>query len=170
MTDLSGLIEDAEIDCFKTQNNIPLAIQRSIAAIVARCHQRGWIDNIRWASLDRTLGALMDSQGASERIKNTPMPRMYDNFIRVFINAYCILLPLGLVASLKLWTPLGSTLAGFMFLALDKLGRDLEAPFENCAHDIALTAITRTIEINLKQMLGEKNVPEPLAAVDGVLW
>jgi putative membrane protein len=74
------------------------------------------------------------------------------------------------VDKLGLWTPLGSTLVGFIFLALDKIGRDLEAPFERLPHDIPLTTISRTIEINLKEMLGEKEVPSPLAPADGILW
>jgi putative membrane protein len=168
--DLRGLIHEEEIERLADQNNVPLAIQQRMASIVAECYRRGWIDDIRWSILDRTLSILMDCQGASERIKNTPMPRMYDIFIRLFIHIFCILLPLGMVDSLKLWTPLGSALVGFMFLALDKIGRDLEAPFENLPYDISLSAITRTIEINLKQMLGEQEVPEPLAAVEGVLW
>jgi putative membrane protein len=168
--ELTGLIPDQEIADLKGQHNVPLAIQGTMASMVARCYRLGWIDNIRWASLDRTLSALMDSQGASERIKNTPMPRLYDAFIRLFISTYCLLLPLGMVASLQLLTPVGSTCVGFIFLALDQIGRDLEAPFENLPHDISLTAISRTIEINLKQMIGEKEIPEPLKPVGGVLW
>ena len=168
--DLAGLITEEEIASFKTQQNVPLAIQQAMAFMVARAFQLGWIDNIRWAALDRTLSVLIDCQGASERIKNTPMPRMYDFFIRLFVNLYCLLLPLGMVASLRLLTPAGSTLVGFAFLALDQIGRDLESPFDNRAHDIALTAITLTIETNLRQMLGEIEVPEPLAPVDGILW
>ena len=168
--ELTGLIPEQEVECLKTQNNIPLAIQQNMASVVAHCHQLGWIDNMRWVSLDRTLCNLMDCQGASERIKNTPMPRLYDMFIRVFINIYCVLLPLGMVDNLRLLTPIGSTLVGFIFLALDQIGRDLETPFENLPNDVSLTAISRTIEINLKQMIGEKEIPEPLAPVDGVLW
>jgi putative membrane protein len=112
----------------------------------------------------------MDCQGASERIKNTPMPILYDFFIRRFIGIYCLLLPLGMVASLRLLTPIGSTFVGFIFLALDQIGRDLEAPFENLPHDVALTAISRTIEINLKQMIGDAEIPEPLAPVGEILW
>jgi putative membrane protein len=167
--ELGGLLGEAELDALKTRNNVPLAIQQRMAVILSECYRRGWIDDIRWAALDRTLSTLMDCQGASERIKNTPMPRLYDLFIRLFIRIYCVLLPLGMVASLKLLTPFGSTLVGFMFLALDQIGRDLETPFDNPPHDIALTSISRTIEINLKQMLGEADVPEPVAAIDGVL-
>ena len=168
--ELRGLIPDAEIERLRSQNNVPLAIQQTMASTIAGVRQKGWMDDIRWTQIDKTLSGLMDCQGASERIKNTPIPRQYDLFIRLFINIYCILLPLGMVQSLKLLTPFGSTFVGFIFLALDQIGRDLEAPFENSPYDISLTAICRTIEINLKQMIGEKEVPEPLAPVDGVLW
>jgi putative membrane protein len=168
--ELTGLIPDAEIDRLRTHQNVPLAIQENIASLLAECYRRGWIDSVRWSGLDRTLSALMDCQGGSERIKNTPMPLLYDHFIRFFIAAYCLLLPLGMVESLRLLTPFGSTFVGFAFLALDQIGRDLEAPFENLPNDIPLTDITRSIEINLKQMLGESATPERLAPVDGVLW
>jgi putative membrane protein len=112
----------------------------------------------------------MNAQGGAERIKNTPLPKQYDYYPQLFVTMYCILLPLGMVASLKLLTPIGSTLVGFMFLALDQIGRDLEAPFENDEHDVPITAISRTIEINLKQLLGERELPEPVKPVYGVLW
>jgi ion channel-forming bestrophin family protein len=69
-----------------------------------------------------------------------------------------------------LLTPIGSTLVGCVFLALDQIGRSLEDPFENLPHDIPLTAISRHVEINLKQMIGDEQIPEPLDPVDGVLW
>ncbi len=168
--ELAGLISEQEAESLKTQRNVPLAIQQHIAFTVAQCYQRGWIDSIRWVSLDRTLSNLMDCQGASERIKNTPMPLQFERFIRLFIRIYCMFLPLGMVQSLGLLTPFGSTFVGFIFLALDQIGRDLEAPFENMPNDISLSAISRTIEINLKQMIGEREIPEPLAPIDGILW
>jgi putative membrane protein len=168
--DLAGLIPLDEMEGWKEHHNVPLAIQQSMAALLARCHESGWIDNMRWVNLDRSLSGLMNFQGASERIKNTPMPRLYDLFIRLFVEIYCVLLPFGMVQSLRLLTPIGSSLVGFMFLTLDQIGRDLENPFENLPNDISLTALCRTIEINLKQMLGESEVPEPLKPVDGVLW
>ena len=110
--------------------------------------------------MDRNLDDLMDAQGGAERIKNTPLPKRYDYFPMLFVRIYCILLPIGMVESLGWFTPLvyaagfmplvmplGSTLVGLMFLALDKIGRDLEDPFDNKMYDVPLTAITRTIEI-----------------------
>jgi ion channel-forming bestrophin family protein len=168
--DLNGLLPEDDLGYFKTHQNVPLAIQQEIASLLALCFDRGWIDTIRWTALERTLSELANAQGASERIKNTPMPRQYDLFPLLFVKMYCLLLPLGMVANLKLLTPLGSTLVGFIFLALDEIGRDLETPFENVEHDIPLNAITRTIEINLKQLLGDTDIPEPEKPVRGVLW
>jgi putative membrane protein len=120
--------------------------------------------------LDTTLTELANAQGGCERIKNTPVPKSYDYFIRLLAHLYCVLLPLGMVASLGVLTPVGSALLGFVFLALENIGRDLEHPFDNSIHDIATTSLCRTIEINLKQSLGEADVPGPLEPVRGILW
>jgi ion channel-forming bestrophin family protein len=128
------------------------------------------VDMAQWRAMDESLNDLIDAQGGSEKIKNTPMPRQYDYLPQIFVHMYCILLPLALVSSLGWLTPLGSTLVGFIFLALDKSGRDVEDPFDNRVHDIPLTAMCRTIEINLRQILGETEIPPDAKPVDGVLW
>ena len=56
-----------------------------------------------------------------------------------------------------------------MFLVLDEVGRDLEDPFENRAHDVPMAAITRTIEIDLLQAIGSPEIPEPIRPKDGIL-
>jgi ion channel-forming bestrophin family protein len=57
-----------------------------------------------------------------------------------------------------------------VLLVWDQIGSRLEAPFENEENDIALTSICRTIEISLRQQLGETQLPKPLQPVNGVLW
>jgi ion channel-forming bestrophin family protein len=57
-----------------------------------------------------------------------------------------------------------------MLRALDKIGRDLEDPFDNTIYDIPLTSITTTIEINLRQLLGGTELPAPETPVNGILW
>jgi putative membrane protein len=141
-----------------------------MAAMLRDCQVRGWIDIAHWRAMDGSLDDLLDAQGGAERIKNTPMPKQYDHFPQLFVQIYCMLLPLALVTSMGWFTPLGSTLVGFIFLALDKIGRDLEDPFENSIYDVPLTAITNTIEINLRQLLGETTLPPPQIPIHDVLW
>ncbi|RYD18345.1 MAG: hypothetical protein EOP89_17325, partial [Lysobacteraceae bacterium] len=82
---------------------------------------------------------------------------------------FCILLPIGLVETLGFATPIGSTIAGLMFLAVLQIGDDLVDPFADTIHDVPLNAMCRTIEIDLLQAIGDE-APEPLQPVRGVLW
>jgi ion channel-forming bestrophin family protein len=158
------------IEAFRSQRNVPVCIQQEMSTLLSECYEHGWIDSMRWSSIDQSLVALMNAQGGAERIKNTPMPRQYDFFPQLFVGAYCVLLPLGIVANLQLLTPIGSTLVGLVFLALDEIGRELENPFDNAEHDVPITSISKTIEINLKQLLEVEEIPAPEKAVRGVLW
>ena len=148
--------------------NVPLGILQQMSALLSQCQVRGWIGYVQWRGLDKNLEELMNAQGGTERIKVTPMPKQYDYFPQLFVQIYCLLLPLALVINMG-GRPLGSTLVGFIFLALDKIGRDLEDPFDNTIYDLPLTSITTTIEINLRQLLGETVLPEPEKPVR-VLW
>jgi ion channel-forming bestrophin family protein len=167
---LKPLLSEEELSELREQRNVPLAIQQQMGSLLRECQVRGWVDIAHWKALDGSLDDLIDAQGGTERIKNTPMPKQYDYFPQLFVQMYCLLLPLALVTSMGWYTPLGSTLVGFIFLALDKIGRDLEDPFDNTIFDVPLTSITTTIEINLRQLLGETVLPEPEKPVNGVLW
>jgi putative membrane protein len=57
-----------------------------------------------------------------------------------------------------------------MLLSLESFGSHLENPFENTINDVPMSALSRSIEINLKQGLGERQVPEPLKPVEGFLF
>ena len=167
---IQPFLSPAELEELAMEKNIALNLQQRMGAMIRHARHQDWIDPLEWQALDRNLDDLVDAQGGTERIKNTPMPKQYDFFPMLFVQIYCILLPIGMVEQLGWFTPLGSTLVGFMFLALDKIGRDLEDPFDNKIYDISLTAITRTIEINLRQLLGETNLPAPETPIYGVLW
>jgi ion channel-forming bestrophin family protein len=168
--DLAPLLDERQLDALRGEKNVPLTIQEWMGQELLECQVREWIDALQWRAMDESLNDLADAQGGAERIKNTPMPKQYDYFPQLFVQIFCMLLPLALVTSMGWFTPLGSTLVGFIFLALDKIGRDLEDPFENNLFDVPLTSITTTIEINLRQLLGEKELPQATVPVDGVLW
>jgi len=149
--------------------NAPAAVQMAMSRRLAALRRSGALDSVGVANLDRTLAALVDAQGGLERIKNTPLPRQYSALPLIFSRAYCFVLPLGMVDNLGLATPFGSALIGFMFLILNEIGSDLEDPFSDDVHDVPMGAITRTIEIDLLQTIGETDVPPPIAPRNGIL-
>lgn len=131
--------------------------------------RRGWIDTIQQSRIEGLLVDMSNAQGGMERIKNTPLPAQYRAFPKYFTRLFCILLPVGLVETLGAATPVGSAVAGFMFLAVLQIGDDLVDPFGNDVHDLPLSSITTVIEADLNQAIGLP-APPPLEPVDGVLW
>lgn len=136
---------------------------------IADAQRAGWIDTIQQTEIERVLIDIANAQGGMERIKNTPLPTQYRFFPDLFTRLFCLLLPIGLVDTLEFATPIGSTVAGLMFLAALAIGDDLVDPFAATVYDVPLSAMCRTIEIDLLQSIGDE-APKPLTPVDGVLW
>jgi putative membrane protein len=154
----------------RDHNNVPSALLLKKGYLLQEAKEEGLITDFRWVQMDKTLTEMTTLLGSCERIKGTPLPRQYDFFPRVLVTVYCLLLPFGFVEGMGMLTPLASTLVSFIFIALDTVGRDIEAPFENTVHDTPLTSISRTIEINLRQLFGDCDVPPEVEAVDGFLY
>jgi putative membrane protein len=131
--------------------------------------RRGWLDSVQQVHFEALLIDISNAQGGMERLKNTPLPNQYRFLPTFFTHLFCILLPIGLVETLGIATPLGSTVAGLMFLAALRIADDLVDPFANTVHDVSLSAMCRTIEIDLLQSIGD-TPPQPLTPVKGVLW
>lgn len=136
---------------------------------VEQARADGWIDSIQQTQIERLLVDMSNAQGGMERIKNTPLPAQYRSFPKFFTRLFCILLPIGLVETLGIATPVGSAAAGFMYLAVLQIGDDLVDPFGNDVHDLPLDSITITIEADMCDTLGREG-PPPVQPVDGVLW
>jgi putative membrane protein len=170
LAEIGDFLPAGELARLRDVANIPNAILNGTGALLATAAERGWVDSIRRAQMEALLVDMSNAQGGMERIKNTPLPREYDYFPTLFVQLFCILLPIGLVDSLTLFTPLASSIVGFMLLAMDRVGADLQNPFENRAHDVPLTSITRTIQIDLEQLRGERAAPAPVRPVENVLW
>jgi len=137
---------------------------------IDEARRAGMIDTIQQSAMERVLVDMANAQGGMERLKNTPLPNHFRFFPMLFVHVFCVLLPFGLVETLGFATPLGSTLAGLMFLAVLAIGDDLVDPFANSVHDLPLSAMCRTIEIDLLQAVGLE-APEPIIADrKGILW
>ncbi|HEX8434932.1 bestrophin family protein, partial [Archangium sp.] len=160
------------LEALREEKNVPSAILTWVATRLRRVYgqHQGPDDVFRLVMFDRTLTDLTNILGACERIKNTPIPLQYDVLPRAMVRAYLGILPLGVVADLAWLTPFVTAIIAFLFIAMDAVGRDVETPFEDGVSDTPMTALCRTIEINLRQMLGETELPSPLQPVDGLLY
>ena len=143
-------------------------------------NKQGIITDYNYVALENQLKDLFDQQGKAERIKNFPYPRQFSSINLYFTNVLCFLIPLGFIGELSkhteklgdwfIWlaVPL-SVLVGWIFLVLEQIGESTENPFEGSANDIPITQISRMIEIDLREMLGEKDLPSIIQPQNNIL-
>lgn len=136
----------------------------------------GWIEDFRHMELERVLSELLAQQGASERLKNFPFPRQFATANLWFVHLFVLLLPFGMLQEFEklggpfIWLTVPfSALSSWVFTTMEKIGESTENPFEGSANDVPITAMSRAIEIDLLQLLGDTTVPPPIAAEHQIL-
>lgn len=137
---------------------------------------KGLIEDFRHMELEKMLLEFYNQQGASERIKNFPYPRQFATLNLYFIKIFVILVPLGMLQEFDklggclVWMSIPfSALSTWIFTTLEKIGESTESPFEGSANDVPITSISRSIEIDLREMFNDDNIPEPLKPENNIL-
>ena len=124
--------------------------------------------------MQRTLKDLVDHQSKVERIKNFPYPRQYATINTIFVWCFAALLPFcvvrefdrlndglsNLLAGQMAWLAIPfSALVSWMYVSLDQVGESSENPFEGGANDVPISQMSRLVEVELREMLGESDLP-----------
>jgi putative membrane protein len=138
--------------------------------------EKGLTDNLKLMQLENLLINLFDQQGKCERIKNFPYPRQFATINLYFVRLFTVLVPFGMLQEFDkmgehfAWLTIPFTvLVCWVFLTMEKIGEATENPFEGTPNDVPMAALSRTIEIDLREMLDEKDLPPPVAAVNSIL-
>lgn len=169
ITPLTRLISPEDVRRLARAPNAPHALLLWLGERLATARRRGWVDPVHVPVLEGSLTDLTDVQGGCERIKNTPIPFVYTLLIHRIAGLYCLTLPLGIVTATGPFTPVVSLFVAYAFYGLDAIGDEIEDPFGLDVHDLPLDQLSTMIEINLRDALGEANLPAPVKAKDGVL-
>ncbi len=138
----------------------PLVILRMLSEWVVERYHEGSIGEVTLSSFDSNLNELANILGGCERIAGTPLPFSYSVTIHQTVYLYCALLPFGLVDAIGWMTPAISVFVAYSFMALDALAAELEHPFGSDDNDLPLNAISRTIELSVREIFGEPLIGE----------
>lgn len=142
--------------------------------------QQSFIEDFRHIELQQLLAALIDAQGQSERIKTFPFPRQYATMNALYVWLFIPLIPFGMIGEFAQYsTTMGpgyvwltvpfTVLVAWVFHTMERIGESSENPFEGGPNDVPITAISRSIEIELRQWLEEKTTPLALEPVNCIL-
>lgn len=159
-------LSDAEVAQVEKQSNRHNAILSLQTADLELLYQKGWIDGFKFIQTNTLLVEFCNDMGKSERIKNTVFPTTYNYFTRLFTWVFSLLITIVVSEDAGLWSVSLGFIVGFVFHTTHTIGLSLLNPFEPVASGIPLNQITRTIEINLLEMMGEKDVPPPVKAIN----
>ncbi|CAN7473924.1 bestrophin family protein [Brucella pseudogrignonensis] len=145
---------------FTASRNGPDFVLRKIGEILAELRGAGRVDAIDFQTLDETVKNLAEVQAACECLRFTPVPFGYTLLLHRTAYLFCFFIPFGFADMLGWGTPFATTLVAYTFFGLDALGDELEEPFGTLPNDLPIGAIADTIEINLREALGETNLPD----------
>jgi putative membrane protein len=156
---LEKYISPDDLTTISKHNNKPLALLQLNALKIAELKEKDQLDIFSQIQINNTLVNFSNSMGMAERIKNTVFPSTYRLFLHLFIYIFVITLCIALrdIES-QFEIPLLLVISSAFFL-LEKSATHLQDPFSNKPTDTPVTTIANTVEINIKQLLNEKDIP-----------
>ncbi len=171
---LTEFLSDEEHYAVKDNHNIATQLIKNQSLDIRKMYDRKLLNEFMFVQLDQTLSNLYTYQGQAERIKKTPFLPTYHFFSKVFLYFFITLLPFSLLSGVDkattTWMLLPVTvLIGWVFHMIYLNGNVYADPFDNTPFDTPMTSLCNTIEIDLKEMLGDDSIPVKITAHNGIL-
>lgn len=132
-----------------TKVHIPNAISQLIYERVNALKKKEVLSEEEFIILDRNINSFLDSLGACERIKNTPIPFSYSLFLKKFIFIYVMTLPLAFVTNFGYYSALIATFVFYVFVSMEVLAEEIEDPFGSDDNDLPTDNLTDKIKANV---------------------
>lgn len=182
--ELSKYITKEELENILPKNNRAVYLLSIQGDALRRLYDEGLLDNFRFMGMHAALTAFSEHQGKSERIKNFPYPRQYATINSFLVRLFCILLPFALLGEFdKLNATIPGFLQGYMvwlvipfsvliswvYTSLDQVGESTENPFEGSPNDVPISQMSRAVEIDIREMLGETDLPPVIKPKNNVV-
>jgi putative membrane protein len=174
--EVMSLISSDEFEGYKRKANMATQLLARQAKRLQEAKDQDFFDDFRHMEFHQLIKSFYEDQGKSERIKNFPFPRQYASTTLWLSMVFAAFVPFGMLDLFHgkgddwVWLTVPMTaLVIWVFFLMEKIGDYSENPFEGSYNDVPITAIARGIEIDLREMLDEDEIPKPVEAVHGFL-
>ncbi len=180
--ELAAYLSPDELTYLLSKKNRATQLIARQSAALAALKNDGIINDFQWTQLQQGLMKFTDQQGKAERIKNFPYPRNFASIATYLLFIFVVLVPFALLREFdklgdgtfmqgySIWfnVPFSAAI-GWAFLTLDTVGESSMNPFEGSANDVPITQISRTIEIDMRDMLDEANLPAAIVPKNSIV-
>jgi putative membrane protein len=187
---LKPYLSISNMDYLSKKDNKQTAILYLQSHHLRALKEKGIIWEFSFLELEGIIKELFNLQGKSERIKNFPFPRQYATINHYFMWLLLLLLPMAMVPQFAdvgieisavspligqyfIWFSIPFYVAvAWIFHTMERIGRTGENPFEGTSNDVPISTITRGIEIDLRQNLGEtdEQIPPQFEVEHDIQW
>lgn len=166
--DLRTYLSNDELNQINSKSNKAAQILKNQSERLQNLKDQGYFDDFRHMAFHEHISNLYAGQGKTERIKNFPFPRQYASTALWLTLVFCSIVPFGLLEMfneniwMQLFAPIISSLIIWVFFLMEKIGDYSENPFEGTYNDVPITSISIGIEIDLREMINDINIPSPV--------
>lgn len=183
-TELAKYISSEEIKSVLAKKNPATQLLSIQSQELSALTNEDLLEHFRFLEIYNMLCELASHQGKSERIKNFPYPRQYATINTFFVHLFCILLPFallkefnelnsdvtGILKGYMVWLVIPfSVLISWVYTSLDQVGESTENPFEGNSNDIPISQMSRSTEIDIREMLGETDLPPSMEVRNSIV-
>lgn len=180
--ELKKYLSEDELQYILTKKNRATQLMAVQSKVLSEAYAKGEIKDCQWTQINQQLVKFTDNQGKAERIKNFPYPRNFSSITTYLLLLFIAFVPFGLlkefdklgdgtlVEGFTLWFNIPfSLLVTWCFHTLDSVGEASVNPFEGSPNDVPITQISRTIEIDMRDMLDETDLPPAITAKNNIV-
>ncbi|MCE3074807.1 bestrophin family protein [Chryseobacterium gwangjuense] len=180
--ELKKYLSEDELQYILSKKNRATQLMAKQSSVLSEAYAKGEINDFQWTQINQQLVKFTDNQGKAERIKNFPYPRNFSSITTYLLLLFIAFVPFGLLKEFDklgdgtvlegftLWFNIPfSLLVTWCFHTLDSVGEASVNPFEGSPNDVPITQISRTIEIDMRDMLDETDLPPAIAPKNNIV-
>ncbi|RBQ06761.1 bestrophin family protein [Pedobacter miscanthi] len=172
--ELKKYLPPSELEYILSKKNPAVQLLGLQSKAVRELFQSEEIVLLQFTEIQKAVREFVNCQGRCEEIKDSPYPRQYAIINTFLVKLFCFMLPFGMLKELDklnesveglmkgnmVWLAVPfSVLISWMYTALGQVGESTENPFEGSANDVPISQFCEIIEIDLREMLDEKDIP-----------
>lgn len=146
-------LTEGEIQLLESKEHIPMSIVQLMYQKLVSLKKAGVITDVDFLALDTNLNGFMNSLGACERIKNTPIPYSYSMFLKKFIFIYTSTLPLAFVSLFGYYSAIIAVFVFYIIVSMEVLAEEIEDPFGTDDNDLPTDSLCEKIKLNSYEAL-----------------
>jgi putative membrane protein len=151
---------------------------------IRELYDSGELAVLQFVDMERALRDLLIQQARNEHMKSSPYPRQYAIINTFFVWLFCLILPYGMLKEFDqlnevvkgpmqgymVWLVVPfSTIISWIYTSLEQVGESTENPFEGSANDVPISQMSRGLEIELRELLGERDLPPELQPENNII-